>query len=149
MAEFEAHEHFSKRTFKCKLFLFQQGLMYTKVISKQKLGYCGYFKFDSFFDCQSFLVKEIRVCNKLNNHFITFSSDNVLLMVEMRSIILELIAQNKYNLLACNLNGNHEEKFNETSSKKMQFKDENLVEVDQNWVRKECLNFNENDMDQQ
>lgn len=149
MAEFEAHEHFSKLTFKCKLFLFQHGLMYTKIISKHKLGYCDHFKFDNVFDCQSLLVNEIRVCNKLNNHYITFSSDNVLLMVEMRSIILKLTEQYKYNLKACNLIANHEETFNEKSSQKMQFKDENLVEVDQSWVRIECLNFNEKDMDQQ
>ena len=133
MAELEAHEQFLKRNFKCKLFLFQQGLMYTKIISKRKLGYRDHFKFDNFFDCS---VKEIRVGNKLNNHYVTFSSDNVLLMVELKSIIFKLTAQNIHNLSDSKFIANYKNEFNET------------VEADQSWVRIEWSNFNDKDVDQ-
>lgn len=145
MAEFEAQEHFSKRNFKCKLFLFTHGLMYTKIISKRKLGYRDHIKFDNFFDCS---VKEFRVGNKFKNHYVTFSSDNVLQMVEMKSIILKLTSQNNHNLSDSNLIANDKNEYYETVSKKMQFNEETLVEANESWVRIERLDFNDKDVDQ-
>lgn len=114
IAELNAIEHFSKRHFRCKLFLFQQGLVYTKIIQKRKLEYCDYFKFDDFFVMLIFSVKEIRVGNKFNNHYVTFSSDNVLLMVEINSIIHKLTAQNDHIILNSNLIAKYKNELNDT-----------------------------------
>lgn len=84
----QAYEHFNQRSLQCKVFLFERCIIYTKIIDKGTLGFRDSFHFNANFFLNDGKSKhQLQVGDMISNRFVTFSSDQIDTMIELKRLI--------------------------------------------------------------
>ncbi|CRK96804.1 CLUMA_CG009904, isoform A [Clunio marinus] len=87
---FKAIEDFLNRKFTSKVFIFEKCFLYTKVINNNVLGYRNHFFFGASFSFVRDDRDKFKIGGVSKKHDVTFSSDNIESIAEIKKIIDQL-----------------------------------------------------------